>query len=325
MKKMWILLVVLCMLAGSVTVHADHDPNEELIGLQDFKTVRIPEPEGEVDPDAVYFTKDFAFAPEESGSYLFVAATMDEEYDYTMEVVGHTGAFPLKGGCAFEAFSGEVYTLRFQYPSYDGRNPEFTLFIIEEYNYNPRDTIALGETKTITIPQPEGEIAESWTYYNLTFFFTPEKDGTYRFLVSYEEDESDPYDIYIAPAGEYWEIENGCQFDAQAGETYELFFQYPQHDGRYPEFTFCVEEGAALVVPEITPETEAVEVIPETEAPETIPETEETVPVTEPEDDAPSLPDMKTILICAGAAVVVGVLVVLLIAERKKNMNPESL
>ena len=51
MKKLWIFLVIFCMMAGSVTVHADHDPNEELIGLQDFKTVRIPEPDGEIDPE----------------------------------------------------------------------------------------------------------------------------------------------------------------------------------------------------------------------------------------------------------------------------------
>ncbi len=344
MKKLWIFLVVFCMLAGSVTVHADHDPNEELIGLQDFKTVRIPEPEGEVDPDAVYFTKDFAFAPEESGSYLFVATTMDEEYDYTMDVVGHTGAFPLKGGCAFEAFSGEVYTLRFQYPSYDGRTPEFTLFMMEEYNHNLRDTIALGETKTFTIPQPEGEIAESWTYFNLYLFFTPEQNGTYRFLVSYEEDESEPYDIFmdvVCPTG-YWELENGCQFDAVAGETYELCFQYPTHDGRYPEFTFYVDSEETVTVPgtvdeEQVPETEAVEQITvtepaeqvivtepaeqitATEPTEQIPETEPAEQIPETEADGASLSGFEILLCGAAAALLVGGLVILLIAERKRN------
>ena len=324
MKKLWILLVVLCMMAGSVMVYADHDPNEELIGLQDFKTVRIPEPEGEVDPDAVYFTKDFAFAPEESGSYLFLAADMDEDYDFTMDMSDTSGYFPLKGGCAFTGWAGETYTLRFRYPSYDGRNPEFTLYVIEEYNFNYRDTLALGETKTFTIPQPEREIEDGWTYFNLSLFFTPEEAGTYRFLVSFEEDKSEPYDYYMAvtcPDG-YWELANGCQFDAQAGETYELFFQYPTHDGRYPEFTFYVEEGAAPVVPESVvtePVPEAVQTEPiaePSEAPEAVTETEES-------ND--SLPDRKTLLIFIGAAAVIIVAAVLLIAERKKNLNPDPL
>ena len=324
MKKLFALLAVFCMLAGAVTVHADELQKPKLIGLYDFQTVRIPEPEGEVDPDAVYFTQEFTFAPEADGSYLFLAADMDEDYDYTMDMSDTSGYFPLKGGCAFTGWAGETYTLRFRYPSYDGRNPEFTLYVIEEYNFNYRDTLALGETKTFTIPQPEREIEDGWTYFNLSLFFTPEETGTYRFLVSFEEDKSEPYDYDMAvtcPDG-YWELANGCQFDAQAGETYELFFQYPTHDGRYPEFTFYVEEGAAPVVPapvvtEPLPEAAQTEPIAEpSEDPAAVPDTEEA------EDP---LPDMKTILLCAGAAAVIIVAAVLLIAERKKNMNPDSL
>ena len=324
MKKLLALLAVFCMLSGAVPVHADQYQEAKAIGLCDFQTVRFPEPEGEVDPNSVYFTQEFTFVPEEDGSYLFVAADMDEPYDFTLDVVGLTGCFPLKYGCAFEGVAGETYTLRFQYPSYDGRNPEFTLYIIEEFNHNYRDTLALGETKTFTIPQPEQEIEEGWTYFNLSLFFTPEEDGTYRFLVSFEEDKSEPYDYYMAvtcPDG-YWELENGCQFDAQAGETYELFFQYPNHDGRYPEFTFYVEEGAAPVVPGpvvTEPATETVHTEPIAE-PSEAPAT-----VTETEDAGTSMPDMKTLLMCAGAAAAVIGAVVLLIAERKKNMNPDPL
>lgn len=324
MKKLFALLAVFCMLAGAVTVHADQPLKPKTIGLYDFQTVQIPEPEGEIDPDAVYFTQEFTFAPEADGSYLFLAADMDEPYEFTMDVEDNTGCFPLEGGCAFPGWAGETYTLRFRYPSYDGRKPEFTLYVIEEYNHNYRDTLTLGETKTFTIPQPEREIEEGWTYFNLSLFFTPEESGTYRFLADYVQDGSDPYKIYMGvtcPTG-YWELVNGCQFDAQAGETYELFFQYPTHDGRYPEFAFHVEEGAAPAVPEpvVTepvPEAAQTEPIAEsTEAPEAVTETEEA------EDP---LPDMKTLLIYAGAAAVIIVAAVLLIAERKKNLNPDLL
>lgn len=324
MKKLLALLAVFCILTGAVPVHAEQPQKPKSIGLYDFQTVRIPEPEGEVDPDAVYFTQEFTFAPEADGSYLFVAADMDEPYDFTMDVDDHTGCFLMEGSCAFVGWAGEVYTLRFQYPKYDGRNPEFTLYVIEEYNYNYRDTLALGETKAFTIPQPEREIEEGCTYFNLSLFFTPEEDGTYRFLVSFEEDESDPYGYHMAvtcPDG-YWELENGCQFDAQAGETYELFFQYPNHDGRYPEFTFYVEEGAAPVVPGpvvTEPATEIVHTEPAAEP------SEAPAAVTETEEAEDPLPDMKTLLMCAGAAAAVIAAVVLLIAERKKNMNPDPL
>jgi hypothetical protein len=116
-------------------------------------------------------------------------------------------------------------------------------------NFDVRDTIAFGETKIVTIPKPEGEIDPAFIYFNQEFTFVPEEDGTYRFLVSYQEDETNPYDIYMDVVGAYWELENGCEFDAVAGQTYYLCFQYPIHDGRYPTFTFYVGAADADVVP----------------------------------------------------------------------------
>jgi LPXTG-motif cell wall-anchored protein len=116
-------------------------------------------------------------------------------------------------------------------------------------NFDVRDTIAFGETKIVTIPKPEGEIDPAFIYFNQEFTFVPEEDGTYRFLVSYQEDKDQPYDIYMDVVGAYWELENGCEFDAVAGQTYNLCFQYPTHDGRYPTFTFYVGAADADVIP----------------------------------------------------------------------------
>ena len=173
-------------------------------------------------------------------------------------------------------------------------------------NFDVRDTITPGETKIVTIPKPEGEIDPGVVYFTQAFTFVPEEDGTYRFLISYQEDEEKPYDIFMDVAGEYRALENGCEFDAIAGETYELFFQYPIHDGRYPEFTFYVGSEEAVVVPE----TEPAEQITVTEAPEQIPETDDT---------GASLSGIEIVLCGAAAVLLVGGLVILLIAERKRN------
>ena len=131
-------------------------------------------------------------------------------------------------------------------------------------NFEYHDTISLGETKTITIPQPDGEIDPSFVYFIHLFTFVPEEDGTYRFLVSYEDDATKPYDIFmdVVPFGYtddgskvylddngYRELKNGCEFDATGGIYYELNFQYPIHDGRYPEFTFYVGTSDVEEVP----------------------------------------------------------------------------
>ena len=164
-------------------------------------------------------------------------------------------------------------------------------------NFDVRDTIAFGETKIVTIPKPEGEIDPGVVYFTQAFTFVPEEDGTYRFLISYQEDGEKPYDIFMDVAGEYRALENGCEFDAIAGETYELCFQYPIHDGRYPEFTFYVGSEEAVVVPE----TDDVEQIPEIN------------------DDGASLSGIEIVLCGAAAVLLVGGLVILLIAERKRN------
>ena len=110
---------------------------------------------------------------------------------------------------------------------------------------NPRreDTIALNETKTVRVPEPTGAVDPGLVYFSQIFWFTPEESGRYRFLVDYVDDKSNPYNFSMDVAGAYWELENGCLFEAEAGETYELCFQYPNHDGRYPEFNFTVRNA----------------------------------------------------------------------------------
>ena len=153
--------------------------------------------------------------------------------------------------------------------------------MVHAENFDVKDTIAFGQTRIVTIPKPEGEIDPAFIYFNQEFTFVPEEDGTYRFLVSYQEDEDTPYDIFMDVAGAYRELENGCEFDAVAGQTYDLCFQYPIHDGRYPTFTFYVGTADADVVPK-TGET--------------------------------------GFLLPAVAAMLSAALAVLLIAERKKNV-----
>ena len=121
--------------------------------------------------------------------------------------------------------------------------------MVHAENFDVKDTIAFGQTRIVTIPKPEGEIDPGFVYFNQEFTFVPEEDGTYRFLVSYQEDEAKPYDIFMDVVGAYRELENGCEFDAVAGQTYDLCFQYPNHDGRYPTFTFYVGAADADVVP----------------------------------------------------------------------------
>ena len=104
-----------------------------------------------------------------------------------------------------------------------------------------------------------------------------------------------------------------------SGETYEMLFQYPIHDGRYPEFTFWVDTGDGTYVP-VIPETEPAA---ETEAPETVPET---IPETEPTaEETPVGIDGKTILYCVAAVLLVAAAIALVILERKKNTSSDSL
>ena len=123
-------------------------------------------------------------------------------------------------------------------------------------NYHLTESISLGETRIVTIPKPNGVVDEGWVYFTQEFTFVPEEDGTYRFLVAYEDDSKKTYDFSMGVTGAYRELENGCEFDAMAGETYELCFQYNNHDGRYPTFTFYLgtQQAGMVPMPEPLPE-----------------------------------------------------------------------
>ncbi len=185
-------------------------------------------------------------------------------------------------------------------------------FSVSAENYYLTDSIALEETRTITIPKPNGEIDEGLVYFTQAFTFVPEEGGTYRFLVDYQDDSEAPYDIYMDVTAPYRVLSNGCEFDAVAGQTYELCFQYPTHDGRYPEFTFYLGTLADAAVPE-------------TEAAVTVTEPEETASAVEPLPVGIPLPDTQTLLCCAAAVVLLAATVALLIAERKRNTSSDSL
>ncbi len=138
----------------------------------------------------------------------------------------------------------------------------FGCMSVSAENYEWEDEISYGEIKTVTIPQSEGEVDPGLIYFTQYFIFTPEVDGTYRFFVDYEEGEP-PYDIFVDVCGfrynddgskvylgdGYWELENGCEFDAQVGNHYELMFQYNSDDGRYPTFSFYLESDDVEEVP----------------------------------------------------------------------------
>ena len=287
MKKLWILLVVFCMLAGSITVHAENHHQNDTISCGETKVITIPKPKGEIDGDYVYFTQEFTFAAAEDGTYRFLVSYEEDEsepYVFSMDVFCPDGYQELENGCEFEGKAGETYELCFQYPIHDGRYPEFTFYLSAGENYNHKDTISLDETKVVTVPKPLFGLTENNVYFTQVFTFVPEQDGTYRFLVRYRDDKSKPYDIYMDTSGAYRELENGCEFDAIAGETYELSFQYPNHDGRYPEFTFYLGS-----------------------------------------ESAERVPNGSILLYCAAGALLVCCLTALLIAERKKNMDPDPL
>ena len=285
MRKFWIFLVILCLVTGSMTVSAENFDVRDTITPGETKVITIPKPNGEVDEGWVYFTQEFIFVPEEDGIYRFLVAYEDDSkktYDFSMGVT--TEYHELENGCEFDAIAGETYELCFQYPIHDGRYPEFTFYLSAGENYHHKDTISPDETKVVTVPKPLFGLTENWVYFTQEFTFVPQEDGTYRFLIGYEEDESKPYDIYMDVSGTYRELENGCEFDAIAGETYELRFQYPNHDGRYPEFTFYLGS-----------------------------------------ESAERIPNDNILLYCAAGALLVCCMTALLIAERKKNMNPDPL
>ena len=61
MKKLWIFLVIFCMMAGSLRISAENYWLEDSISSGDTRVIAIPQPEGEIDPGMVYFTQEFTF------------------------------------------------------------------------------------------------------------------------------------------------------------------------------------------------------------------------------------------------------------------------
>jgi hypothetical protein len=277
MKKVLAILMLCCLMLCSTRVHAENFEWTEEIHRGEKKVITIPEPEGDIKNNWVYFTQYFIFEPEQSGTYQFLVSYEDDAsdpYDIYMDISGYTivngekryitdeGYWDIENGCEFEAREGFTYELMFQYNTYDGRNPEFTFYLLSkmtdpsEYmeNFWSEEDIACGEKKVITIPQPDREINKNWVYYTKTFIFTPEVDGTYNFVIN-TEDDFDPENVYMdvtpffmvdqykqyASDQGFWELPNGCKFEGRVGRSYELTFQYMSDDGQYPEFTFYVE------------------------------------------------------------------------------------
>jgi LPXTG-motif cell wall-anchored protein len=112
------------------------------------------------------------------------------------------------------------------------------------------EPIGLGQSKTVTIPQPTEPVDEGYVYFQQEFSFVPKTDGTYRMFISYVEDPEDPYDIFMDVSGPYLELENGIEFDAVAGEEMLVCFQYMTHDGRYPQFTFYLGTADETEIPQ---------------------------------------------------------------------------
>ena len=122
-------------------------------------------------------------------------------------------------------------------------------------NHQHREYIDYGEVKVITIPEPDEHFKNNYVYYTHYFIFKPTVSGTYRFMISYEEDETKPYPIYMDMTSYikvngndryegnqgYREIENGLEFYGEVDRYYELMFQYMSYDKRNPQFTFYLE------------------------------------------------------------------------------------
>ena len=265
MRKLWILLVVLCMLAGNAAVSAETIHETGTISPEETKVVTVPQVSSR--PGEEYFVQDFEFTAQESGIYRFLVSYEEDKsqpYNFYMDA-HHWSEDPtdknggtvesdsiwskfrsfdyrsMLNGIEFDGFSGETYRLRFVYPDKDGRYPEFTFRLEHGDPYYREDTISYGETKVFTVPQPEGEVDPELTYFTQDFVFVPEKTRTCRILFSYEEDESNPYRFSLV---DYLHsnrpLRSGDEIEVFAGKPCRLRFQYPIHDGRYPEFTIRI-------------------------------------------------------------------------------------
>lgn len=273
MKKLLALLVLLCVVMSSTSVSANHQ-HREYIDYGEVKVITIPEPDEHFKNNYLYYTHYLIFKPTVSDTYRIIINYEEDEANPYPIYLGITSYIKVNGndryidgmeyrivedGLEFYGEVGTYYEIMFQYIKYDKRHPTFSFYVESaadcEKNFEWTDDIAYGEKKTITIPEPDVKVNDNYTYLTQFFHFTPKVEGTYRFMVSYEEDESNPYPIFmdVAPFimvnGQkqycsdqgYWEIENGCEFEAKAGISYELMFQYMNNDGRNPKFTFYLE------------------------------------------------------------------------------------
>ena len=122
-------------------------------------------------------------------------------------------------------------------------------------NHQHREYIDYGEVKVITIPEPDEHFKNNVVYYNHYLIFKPTVSDTYRIIINYEEDEANPYPIYMGMTSyikvngndryiddmEYRIVENGLEFYGEVDRYYELMFQYMSYDKRNPQFTFYLE------------------------------------------------------------------------------------
>lgn len=275
MKKLWILLVVLCILSGNAAVHAETIHEKDTISPGETKVVTVPQPVGSTNYGEEYFVQDFEFVPQENGIYRFFVSHEEQNRSdpsylpYNFYLDAHywtedptrgngekesgfpnfmdTAKFrsfdyvPLLNGIEFDGWVDETYRLRFVYPDKNGRYPEFTFSLVRGDHYYREDTISFNETKVFSVPQPEGEVDSELTYFTQDFVFVPEKSRVCRILFSYEEDESNPYRFSLKDyIPNKRPLDDGYTIEVTAGEPIRLRFQYPIHDERYPEFTLRI-------------------------------------------------------------------------------------
>lgn len=269
MKKLWFLFLILLMILCATGVSARNISRTEEIGLGETKVISVPEPEGDISANWVYFEQIFLFTPEESGTYrLLMDYEEDQANPYNISLAGSGSYYALKNGIEFDALAGQTCELFFQYPNHDGRYPQIAFRLgtadlpdtpradkpvettVPEETQDPGDyvnpifkttTIEAGQVKTVTVPTPDGPVHPYRAYFEQKLVFKPQKSGTYRLMMRYQEDEAKPYNMILSTPNLYNSVENGIEFDAVAGKTYDLYFQYPTDDGRYPQVMFYLD------------------------------------------------------------------------------------
>lgn len=304
MRKLWFLFLILLMFLCVTGVSAENISRTEEIALGETKVITVPEPEGDVSANWVYFEQIFLFTPEETGTYrLLMHYEEDKDNPYNVSLAGSGSYYTLNNGIEFDALAGQTYELFFQYPTHDGRYPKITFRLgtaqlqhipqtdkpaettppevtqeatppeEPEETQDPVEyvnpifetaTIEAGQVKTVTVPTPEGPVHPHRAYFEQKLVFSPQKSGTYRLMMRYQEDEAKPYNMILSTPNLYDSVKNGIEFDAVAGQTYDLYFQYPVHDGRYPQVMFYLD--AVHLVPSAPQTTQPQEVTQNTGA-----------------------------------------------------------